>query len=86
MFKTRQKSRASPTPISLNGLSQIDLQGIQEGKAHIGMTKEGIRIALGYPARHRTPSLEENTWIYWLNRFRTTAVDFDDTGKVITIR
>jgi len=77
---------ASPTPVSLDGFSPTDLKGIQNGKVYLGMTKEGVRIALGYPAKHRTVSLEENTWIYWVNRFTTTAVEFDDTGKVIQIR
>ena len=71
---------------SLGHLSQIDRKGIKEGKAYKGMTKDGIRIALGYPAKHRTPSLEDNTWIYWRNRFRTMAVEFGADGKVTLIR
>ena len=76
----------SPEPVSLSGFSELDLQGIEEGKALVGMTKDGIKTALGYPAKHRTPSLEENTWIYWRNRYSTTGVVFDDTGKVISVR
>lgn len=76
----------SPEPVSLAGFSELDLQGIEEGKALVGMTKEGVKTALGYPAKHRTPSLEENTWIFWRNRFGTRAVDFDDTGKVVSVR
>jgi len=75
----------SPTQVSLEGFSTEDIKGISDGKAYEGMTKEGVRIALGYPAKHRTLSLEENTWIYWTNRFKTIAVEFDDTGKVIQI-
>lgn len=76
----------SPEPVSLSGFSELDLQGIEEGKALVGMTKEGVKTALGYPAKHRTPSLEENTWIFWRNRFGTRAVEFDDTGKVVSVR
>jgi hypothetical protein len=76
----------SPEPVSLGSFSELDLQGIQDGKALVGMTKEGVKTALGYPAKHRTPSLEENTWVFWQNRFRTTAVVFDDTGKVVSIK
>lgn len=72
--------------IYLRDLSATDLKGIAEGRAQIGMTKRGIRIALGYPARHRTPSLEENNWTYWRNRFGTRAVVFDPKGEVIHIR
>lgn len=71
---------------ALNHLSQLDRKGISEGKVYEGMTKEGVRIALGHPAKHRTPSLESNTWIYWRNRFRTMAVEFGQNGKVTLIR
>ena len=77
---------ASPTRVSLNKLSHIDRKGIKEGKVYAGMTKQGVRVALGYPAAHRTPSLEDNVWIYWRNRFQTVAVEFDPSGKVTHIR
>ena len=80
------KAIASPEKTPLNQMSQIDQKGIKEGKAHIGMSKDGVRIALGFPAQHKTPSLESNTWIYWRNRFKTTAVEFDGNGKVSSIR
>ena len=72
----------SPSKASLSGLSETDKKGIQQGKAYRGMTKKGVRIALGYPAVHRTPSLDSDTWIYWTNRFRAIAVEFDDQGRV----
>ena len=72
----------SPQPVNLDKLSAVDLKGIKEGKAYTGMTKEGIRIALGYPAVHATPSLDSNTWRYWTNRWRSFMVEFDQTGKV----
>jgi hypothetical protein len=49
------------------------------------MTKEGILTALGYPAAHRTSSLDAGTWIYWTNRFGTLSVDFDAKGKVTKV-
>ena len=77
---------ASPTSVNLDNLSSIDLKGIKAGKVYAGMSKQGVRVALGYPAAHRTPSLEDNTWIYWRNRFQTVAVEFDHSGKVTHIR
>ena len=76
----------SPEPVSLSSFSEKDLEGISDGKAQVGMTKTGVMTALGYPATHRTPSLVENTWIYWKNRFKTLAVEFDDEGIVKAIR
>ena len=77
---------SSSVPISLSGLSKLDRKGVEEGKALVGMSKEGVMAALGYPAAHRTPSLDASTWIYWSNRFRTVAVEFDNNGKVAKIR
>ncbi len=76
---------ASSRPTELSRLSALDRKGIKEGKAHKGMTKEGVRIALGYPAEHRTPSLASNTWFYWKNRFKYFEVKFDAHGRVTGI-
>lgn len=72
----------SNSPVSLAHFSGVDRKGIEAGDVYIGMTKEGVLTALGYPPRHRTPSLEANTWIYWRNRFMTMSVEFDAGGKV----
>jgi len=77
---------ASPRKVNLEDFSDMDLKGIKQGKVLVGMTKQGVRIALGYPAAHRTPSLESDTWIYWRNRRRTMAVEFGNDGIVKHIR
>ena len=76
----------SAKPVSLQKLSALDRKGVAGGKALVGMTRAGVMTALGYPATHKTPSLESPTWIYWTNRFGTLAVDFDDRGKVKAVR
>lgn len=73
----------SPTPVTFDHLSEIDRRGVAEGKALVGMSKEGVMTALGYPATHKTPSLDSLTWIYWTNRFKSIAVAFDKEGKVV---
>jgi hypothetical protein len=75
----------STQPANLASLSAVDRKGISEGKAHTGMTKEGIRIALGYPAVHKTPSLDSNTWYYWTNRWKPFAIEFGKNGTVSKI-
>jgi len=75
----------SETPVSLDGFSDIDKKGIKTGKVYKGMTKKGVLTALGYPAKHRTPSLESSTWIYWRNRFVTMAVNFDGNSIVRSV-
>ncbi|MEJ2199675.1 MAG: hypothetical protein P8X63_01465, partial [Desulfuromonadaceae bacterium] len=59
----------SPQPVTLPKLSDIDRKGVTEGRPHVGMSKKGIMMALGYPAAHKTPSLDDNTWTYWKDRF-----------------
>jgi hypothetical protein len=76
----------SPSPVGLETFSEVDRKGIAGGKAYVGMSKNGVRIALGYPARHRTPSLESSTWVYWRGRFGTLNIYFDNIGKVEGIR
>jgi hypothetical protein len=77
---------SSMTQVSLSKMSKIDQQGIKAGKAMKGMSKNGVKIALGYPATHKTPSLEENVWIYWKDRWRMSEVVFDVKGFVISVR
>ncbi len=76
----------SPEPISLASFSEEDLEGISDGKARVGMTKTGVMTALGYPAAHKTPSLVADSWVYWRNRFKTLAVEFDGNGIVQDIK
>lgn len=75
----------SDSPVSLDGFSEIDRKGIEEGKVYKGMTKQGVLTAFGYPAVHGTPSLEMDRWKYWRNRFTTMDIEFDSTGNVIDI-
>jgi outer membrane protein assembly factor BamE (lipoprotein component of BamABCDE complex) len=76
----------SSQPVKLDDLSEVDRKGIKDGKVYEGMTKDGVRIALGYPAAHQTPSLNENTWVYWTNRFKSFKIEFDENRKVTKIQ
>jgi len=76
----------SSEPVKIADLSEVDRKGIKDGKVYEGMTKDGVRIALGYPAAHQTPSLNENTWVYWTNRFKSFKIEFDENRKVTKIQ
>jgi len=65
------------------GMSQTDIDGINDGLITVGMTKKAVIVAYGYPPEHKTPSLNDNVWRYWLNRFSSTDIYFDDDGKTI---
>jgi hypothetical protein len=62
-------------------LPAVDRQGVEQGKALVGMSKRGVVLALGYPPRHVTPSLDADRWVYWRNRMNRIAVLFQD-GRV----
>jgi hypothetical protein len=62
---------------------QKTLDYILTGTPIIGMSKEDVIKACGYPPKHRTPSLNCNTWVYWKWKIPTFTVIFDHNGKVI---
>lgn len=70
----------------VDSLSQLDKKGIESGKPSIGMSKEGVFFAMGRPPIHATDSLESNTWMYWLNKWKRQAIEFDEQGKVKEVR
>jgi hypothetical protein len=70
----------------VKSLSQTDKEGIEAGEAKAGMTKDGVAIALGYPPRHVTPTLDMDQWTYWANRFNRFIVHFDDQGVVTDVQ
>ena len=65
-----------------NELSEADLKGIHSGRVHLGMSKRGTILAIGYPPPHRTAGLEQPRWRYWSSRMNTFIVHFDREGLV----
>jgi hypothetical protein len=55
---------------------------IVQGTLAAGMCKEAVLMAYGYPPNHKTPKLDENTWVYWTGRSQSHDVVFDKDGKV----
>ncbi len=75
----------SEKKVEYDDLNKADKEGIEKGKVKPGMTKQGVKIAWGHPATHKTRSLDEDTWFYWRNRFAMIAVSFED-GKVVSVK
>jgi len=63
-------------------LSEIDQEGIKRGQAKVGMSKQGVIYAMGYPPPHVTPDTQHFRWTYWKHRFDKMIVEFDDQDKV----
>lgn len=68
----------------LEKFTKLEQDGIKAGTVAVGMGKDAVFAAYGNPPSHRTPSLDGDRWIYWKNRFATTAVNFVD-GKVSSV-
>jgi hypothetical protein len=50
---------------------------IEQGAVEEGMTKEQVKMSLGVPPAHRTPSMDAPQWTYWQNRWHMFTVFFD---------
>lgn len=79
------KKHFAPKKRSLKRFNKLEKEGIRTGMAKIGMSKDAILVALGYPPAHKTPSLKGDYWLFWRNRWRKIGVTFTK-GKVSNIR
>jgi hypothetical protein len=55
---------------------------ISSGTVSVGMSKDAVLTAYGYPPSHRTPSLAHNTWIYWRHRMARMLLHFGKDTKL----
>lgn len=51
--------------VDLSKFTPQEQKAIKAGKAEVGMSKEAVLLALGYPPAHATPSLQQDEWKYW---------------------
>ncbi len=51
--------------VNLSKFTAAEQKAIKAGKAEVGMSKEAVLLALGYPPVHATPSLQQDEWKYW---------------------
>jgi len=57
-------------------------EAVKAGKVALGMTKEQVIAALGYPPAHATASLDTVQWKYWYSTHGTYLVSWDESGQV----
>lgn len=65
---------AAPTPIEQ--LPDELAASIRNGDMRLGMTKEQVLMARGYPPAHETSSTESDRWVFWSSRFVKHTVIF----------
>ena len=73
--------RACPQA-GLDALSDVEKEGVRLGIAKKGMGKQAVILAIGYPLRRDTPSLESGVWQYWASRLSYFKVVFDENARV----
>lgn len=56
-------------------------EAVASGRIALGMTREQVIVALGYPLRNATMSLNNNVWRYWQSSFVQYDVHWTD-GRV----
>ena len=69
----------------LSQFTEDERAAITAGQVKPGMRKSAVIVALGYPPKHKTPSLDSSEWRYWQNRFATFIVQFDG-DKVANVK
>lgn len=67
----------------VGSLSSVDKKGIEAAQPMVGMNKQGVLIAIGYPPEFVvTDPMAASSWQYWRNRWGKFVVIFDQQGKV----
>ena len=51
--------------VDISKFTKKEQAAIKEGRVEVGMRKEAVLVAQGFPPAHATPSLEQNSWTYW---------------------
>jgi len=62
------------------GMTAKEIEGIKKGVVKIGMSKQAVIISYGYPPEHKTGSPDEDVWIYWMSRFQSKPIHFDENN------
>ncbi|MDF1584148.1 MAG: hypothetical protein RQ733_12835 [Methyloprofundus sp.] len=64
--------------VNLSRFKRMERDNIKQGTLVKGMSKEAVKVAIGYPPIVRTPSLDSNKWTYWSSKFNTFIVHFEN--------
>lgn len=63
------------------GFTKNELECVEGGVLKTGIRKKAVLVTYGYPPEHATISTDNNTWLYWMNRFKKKAIYFDSSGR-----
>ena len=74
----------SASKLNLSKFSSKERQMIDRGEAAVGMSKDAVLAALGYPPITYTQTIQSDDWKYWHHRYNTFVVHFRN-GRVTSI-
>jgi len=71
----------------VEGMSEVDKDGVYEGRVKLGMSRDGVLIAIGYPPEfaNRDELMSDRDWLYWASRYSKMVVSFGRDGLVTQI-
>ncbi|MBL8343003.1 MAG: hypothetical protein JNL30_16170 [Rubrivivax sp.] len=55
---------------------------VYSARITLGLSREQVAMALGWPIASENPRSDANIWRYWLGSFEPFQVYFDDAGRV----
>lgn len=76
------KRTFSASPVDISNFTEDQQKAINSGIVKVGMSRAAVLAALGYPPKHRTPSLDCDNWRYWSSRFGSFVVSFENDTVV----
>jgi len=65
--------------------TRAEKEAVEEGTVVVGMSREAVLTAYGYPPSHKTPDLDSDHWVYWVKRMSTKELFFEN-GKVAKVQ
>ena len=65
------------------GMTDREIAAIQNGVLIEGMSKKAVIMSYGYPPEHRTPSLDNNDWTYWMNKRESKKICFGEDERTM---
>ncbi|MCC7012337.1 MAG: hypothetical protein IT454_07245 [Planctomycetes bacterium] len=85
-FDAWRERQFSATPVTLpSTLTEQEQRCVREARAEIGISREALFLAIGYPAASLSPDPLARTLLYATDTWGKKRISFDDTGKVSEI-
>ena len=65
------------------GMTEMEITAIKNGVLVEGMSKKAVLMSYGYPPEHKTPSLDDPDWYYWMNKREVKKICFNENKRTV---